>query len=315
MDVAWLKPERKLRRKLQKLDSRPNSSHVTATDGIEHWAPDTRRSFFRSRRPSRCQSMIVPEKPSLSTSSVVVDNNNNNMKQPEKQPEKSEGPPQSDNPPNCSSRPPTSHNEPVPEFAHLRVGGRSSERPARNNSMSVRPLSLPPAPSTGPRRYAKTPVSRIGQLESSTMRRSTTMSTTTSTTTQREPRKVPSIERIAESYRKLLDPYNTIFKDTQVDVPGLGQASPTSDSTPSLDGMPSTPSDRSTERNDHVIIRGSPGSDAGTLVGFEDDGIYSRSIPYTAEPPLAAQKRHEPRLRRSTGRVRPVRNPRLAWTS
>ena len=330
MDAAWLKPERrKLRRKLQKLDSHPNSSHVTSTDGVEHWVPETRRSFFRSRRPSKCESVgpgvsvgasaEIHEKPCLplpSPPSVVAGDSDKKQQQTGQSARSREGPPPVERPASYAARPSTSQSDqPIPEFAHLRSGGRTSQRLGRNNSMAVRPLSLPPTSSTGPRRYAKTPVSRIGQLESSA-----------SLVREEGPQKVPSIERIADSYRALVEPYNTIFgdadADANADVPELGQPSLTSNSTPSLDGMPSTPSAPSTEtiiRHDHVAISGSPRSDAGTLVGFDDDGMYGRPVPHTPDSPPAPlaldappPTKREPRLRRSTGlTARPARNPRL----
>lgn len=295
MDAARLRPERRrLRRKPQKIDARPNSCQITCAV-TEHEAHDI-MSIFRWRK-SKHDTATIQEKPCPTPLDIVEE-----RKLAPPPVRKIEHVHHDNKPPIRRAYSTKSSSEPIPEFAHLRINSRNLDRPARDNAEPLRPMSFPAAPTYRPRRYAKTPVSRIGQLEGTVARSPVTV------------QKVPSIELIAESYRALLEPCYSVFKDTHTDLPQMDEQSEKSNSSHSLDLFPITPTKPSAESFENARIRGSPGSDDGTLVGFEEDAIYSRPIPCTSHLPTAI-KEHEPSAPRPETPATPITpalgNPRL----
>lgn len=301
MDASGLKPGCKmLRRKLQKIDSRPKSCQISYADTTKHEAPSTasrRMSIFRSRKST--YGTVTIQEESCPTSPDTIDNQMWNC-----QLRKSEYLPQDDTSV-YSTYPSMSDNEPIPEFAHLRNNDWNPRRVPREHLEPSRPLSFPSAPPYHSRRYAKTPVSRIGQLENSAVRDSATAQT------------VPNVEAIAESYRALLEPCYSVFRDTQVELPLMEEESEKPGSLPRLDEIPTTPPKSIAEAPEAPVIAatgGSPRSDDGTLVGFEEDGVYPRPARYTLES-YTSLKHHEPNVLRRAAPTPPptppVKNPSL----
>lgn len=299
IDVARMRPDRRrLRRKPQKLDGRPTSCQINCAV-TEHETHD-RMSIFRWRK-SKHDTVTIQEKP-CPTSLDIIEEMKLAAPPPPPPPRKIEHLHNDSAPPIRRAYSTKSSSEPIPEFAHLRVNTRNLDRTGRENSESLRPMSFPAAPTYRPRRHAKTPVSRIGQLEGTVVRSPVTV------------QKVPSIELIAESYRALLEPCYSVFKDTPTELPRMEEQFEKSISSHSLDAFSITPTKPSAERFEDVGIKGSPGSDDGTLVGFEEDIIYSRSIPYTSDLPTTI-KEHEQSVPRTATPATPTTpalgNPRL----
>ncbi|KAH9907382.1 hypothetical protein F4778DRAFT_721736 [Xylariomycetidae sp. FL2044] len=158
----------------------------------------------------------------------------------------------------------------VPEFAHLSMhdagpGNLSEEasRPSLSN-----PSSTPSSTVSSSRRYAKTPVHRIGQLEN-------------------REEKVSSVELIAESYRALLESRCSLLEEREQEPTPEPSPLPYNESY-EVDGM----------RHDHHLetvvevpeplnMTGSPRSDDGTLVAFEEDTIYFKPVSLTPNEPLS----------------------------
>ncbi|KAI1760049.1 hypothetical protein GGR53DRAFT_511326 [Hypoxylon sp. FL1150] len=144
----------------------------------------------------------------------------------------------------------------IPEFAHLSINEAIPERPLDKRASCATPSST----SSIPRRYAKTPVYRIGQLENWPGQ---------------------DVERIAESYRALLESSCAIL--TQ-------QSSPLRPEKPHL-----TETRNQDSREDTIQEMGSPHSDDGTLVAFEEDAtiIKPSSISPGSPSPRDSRRRHE----------------------
>ncbi|KAI1338770.1 hypothetical protein F5Y15DRAFT_385266 [Xylariaceae sp. FL0016] len=169
----------------------------------------------------------------------------------------------------------------VPELAHLSINDdrRISFDTNTNTSAdsSARRVT---------RRYAKTPVSRIGQLESLSVRPYETA------------HKVSSVELIAESYRALLESRCSLLRDPTPE-PVHSQTAQSCD----LYLADDLAHDRGvlgtlTEVPELTPVMGSPMSDNGTLVAFEEDAIYFKPAftPDPSEPPspLRYQVQAEP---------------------
>ncbi|KAI1396896.1 hypothetical protein F4819DRAFT_491055 [Hypoxylon fuscum] len=142
----------------------------------------------------------------------------------------------------------------IPELAHLSLDERKPARSLDKRASCATPSST----SSVSRQYAKTPVYRIGQLEGNWPGRE-----------QPTARKVSSVdvERIAESYRALLESSCGILNDTAYEplplrLQGLNYA----DAKDSVDREDATP-----EVTEVLAVAGSPHSDDGTLVAFEED--------------------------------------------
>lgn len=170
----------------------------------------------------------------------------------------------------------------IPELAHLRGNDeqpRISIDTTSSDSSSSTVIPLSPSLALA-RRYAKTPVFSIGQLEQLSRR------------TPGRARKVSSVELIAESYRKLLESRCWLLRDSLSDSPSsmyddhyeTAVNCPRSSNvrTPApVVGNPTIPAG--------ALAVGSPTSDDGTLVGFEEDTIYFKPISFTTEPSLTLQ--------------------------
>ncbi|KAI1827241.1 hypothetical protein F4861DRAFT_398575 [Xylaria intraflava] len=156
----------------------------------------------------------------------------------------------------------------VPEFAHLAIGSGEPTAPRE----TTRSLPTNNEIRQTKRRYAKTPVSHIGQLEA---RHSLRIQDTSEN--------IPNTESIAESYTALLEsrnPYSgeaTISRSTITAKPSESFVS----QTPSL--MPS-PLGPATPLSELPPTRESPRSDDGTLVASEEDPIDFKHGPASSVP-------------------------------
>ncbi|GAP86768.1 putative mating-type switching protein swi10 [Rosellinia necatrix] len=171
----------------------------------------------------------------------------------------------------------------VPEFAHLAVANGPSIAPQEK---SASPSIKSGQPQTM-RRYAKTPVLHIGQLETHPLLR-----------TQGTSQDVPSIESIAESYRALLESRSSLLTEPTIER----------STTPGKHGEPFTPQDPSlvppplepvAELPETPLARGSPRSDDGTLV--EEDAVDFKNAHFSSTPSTPSWASYEtasPRLER-----------------
>ncbi|KAH8164611.1 hypothetical protein CIB48_g3641 [Xylaria polymorpha] len=161
----------------------------------------------------------------------------------------------------------------VPEFAHLAV----SATPPQEKISSSPVKNGPPQPT---RRYAKTPVSHIGQLETHPLLR-----------TQGGSQDVPTIESIAESYRALLESRASFLGDAPLEHAAMAEKHdecfiphdpalvpsplvPPTFAPPPLEPVAEVP--------EPPIHRGSPRSDDGTLV--EEDSADFKLLPISPAP-------------------------------
>jgi hypothetical protein len=185
----------------------------------------------------------------------------------------------------------------IPEFAHLNV---TREEPRGSlETISTDGPSTPSSASSAAsasRRYAKTPVTRIGELEE---------------VAAREPpltQDASSVHHIAESYRALLESRNSFMEERYM--------------TPfqSFDEVPSDLGSRLWEVRSSTPVKttldlpqapkqdaGSPGSSNGTLVGFEEDAIYFKPVSFSSNPPSpqTADIRNSPRNVQSMASIVP----------
>ncbi|KAI1326784.1 hypothetical protein F5Y16DRAFT_400095 [Xylariaceae sp. FL0255] len=153
----------------------------------------------------------------------------------------------------------------IPEFAHLAIS-----QPSHSQERSP---SFPPRPNRNParisRKYAKTPVSRIGQLEDEQP----------GGRSQETLRPIPSIERIAESYRALLESRNSFLSDSTVEESFF--SSELGDDLDYIKNVIIFPPvlEPVVEMPEPLpIARGSPKSDEATLVSFEDNASYFKNV-------------------------------------
>ncbi|RYP81817.1 hypothetical protein DL770_005772 [Monosporascus sp. CRB-9-2] len=254
IDAARMKPEgRRLRKKTQKIDSRSCSRQTSNTNTNENETADKRKSFFRSRNPksgTTGSQTGTPQQQSCPTLPDVVDDGRRyeQLRKGGYFPQGGALRPQSMI--HLSKR----NSEPIPEFSHLTINNRNPDKPIPKRS-STR--------TSPPRRHAKTPVLRIGQLENS------------------EAQKAPSAEVIAESYRALLDPYYYALEDTP-ELPRMEEQNEMSNLSPSRDRSPTSTSQPAVERpRNHSETWESPVSDDGTLVGFEENPTHPEPAPST----------------------------------
>ncbi|KAI1259452.1 hypothetical protein F5Y18DRAFT_297470 [Xylariaceae sp. FL1019] len=160
----------------------------------------------------------------------------------------------------------------MPEFAHLAVSDPAPKPPIQPITRNVPPYLQPT------RRYAKTPVSSIGQLENKS-----------ESSNGEESQIDPNIENIAESYRALLESRCSFMSESTVDR----------DVDPEQDEMYYIKDPRMlapdflepvVEVPEPPPMTGSPKSDEVTLIAFEDEPVYlkpnlsSRSSYETASP-------------------------------
>ncbi|KAI0505723.1 hypothetical protein F5B22DRAFT_494410 [Xylaria bambusicola] len=151
----------------------------------------------------------------------------------------------------------------VPEFAHLAAAAPVSPTP-REEKTAAPPIK--PGPPRMTRRYAKTPVSHVGQLETHPLLR-----------TQGTSQDVPTIESIAESYRALLESRASFVNEGGIEHSPITEKQDHcfNPQDPSLVPPPLEPVTELPEPSP-LRGRGSPRSDDGTLVG-EDSIDFKRS--------------------------------------
>ncbi|KAH8198638.1 hypothetical protein TruAng_007179 [Truncatella angustata] len=173
--------------------------------------------------------------------------------------------------------------EVIPEFAHLNIAAEPARK--SSESFSTYGTATPSSASStasASRRYAKTPVTRIGQLEA--------------VASQEPPltQDGSGIEAIAESYRALLESRNTwsrnsfsgnSFAEERFMTPFQSFDEVPQDLSSRLwDIRPATPIE--TILDLPLTPRpgmGSPTSSDGTLVGFEEDSIYFKPVAFSPE--------------------------------
>ncbi|KAI1504712.1 hypothetical protein F5X99DRAFT_370771 [Biscogniauxia marginata] len=167
----------------------------------------------------------------------------------------------------------------IPELAHLSIEHAKPKNP---------PIGLPSSDPTLTgsvlRRYAKTPVFRIGQLECPSGRDHATV------------QKVSSVELIAESYRALLESRCTTPNDSTLKPSPLRIEESFDEGLPANSHGHDAPVRR--EGKDPVTppMTESPRSDDGTLVAFEEDTIYFKPVSFSAEPPPPLHNFRQPEL-------------------
>ncbi|KAI2468644.1 hypothetical protein F4781DRAFT_255183 [Annulohypoxylon bovei var. microspora] len=155
----------------------------------------------------------------------------------------------------------------IPELAHLSLDetkpGRQLDRRAS--------CAIPSSTGSLSRRYAKTPVHHIGQLEGRSRRNN-----------ELAARRVSSVEKIAESYRALLESSCAILNDNTQE-----SSSPLrfEESYHTGGRKYGAREDTIQEIPDTSSATGSPHSDDGTLVAFEDDTISFKPASVSPEPP------------------------------
>ncbi|KAL8418655.1 hypothetical protein RB594_002032 [Gaeumannomyces avenae] len=162
-----------------------------------------------------------------------------------------------------------------PEFAHLAQG---TAQPRLSIDSCITPTSTTSSESARARlrRQAKTPVLRIGQLES----RSSLHSTSSS---ESRPKR-QSAEAMAEEYRELLEVHEPIDSGARSERSSHHRHSDHRRS-PTPPRRSLTSSERSATPPPAVdLARCSPTSDDGTLVSFEEETIYFKPLSFGAEP-------------------------------
>ncbi|KAI1429734.1 hypothetical protein F5Y12DRAFT_725176 [Xylaria sp. FL1777] len=156
----------------------------------------------------------------------------------------------------------------VPEFAHLAAVPHESPAPPQEKTTSSPIKNRPPQTI---RRYAKTPVSHIGQLETHPLLR-----------TQGLSQDVPTIESIAESYRALLESRASFVGEAANEYSPIAEKQDRC-FTPHDPSLVPPPLEPLAELPEPPLARGrgSPRSDDGTLVeeGSIDFKIAPTSVP------------------------------------
>jgi hypothetical protein len=197
-----------------------------------------------------------------------------------------------------SKEPPSCSVATFPELAHLSIHDaepRSSSDTATSYTNSPR-LSI----GSTTRRYAKTPILRIGQLEGRSPR------------VAFAPQKVSEAEIIAESYRALLESRCSFRPVRRFDSCASLYEDSLSEQVPDI-SSDDTPG--GTVLDMPLISKsgmGSPSSDDGTLVGFEEDTIYFKPISFedlSAPPSPCPLENDTPRS--STPMISPPEDPSL----
>lgn len=262
-----VKPEgagKRLRRKLQKIGSQ------------QRWYQP------KDSHSDKAGTSVVTENKNNKTAPETLDLHDGKwLEQLRKSGQLCRGPPSVDRP---NKKPHRHSMQVIPEFAHLNINETGLERPLDKRASCATPSSA----SSISRRYAKTPVHRIGQLEN--------------WPGQDQPvaRKVASVERIAESYRALLQSSCAILNDTtQEPLPlRLGKSYLTEAS--NHDDR----EDTMQEISELSIVMGSPHSDDGTLVAFEEDASSIKPGSISPGPPSIRESRHR---REQTQPAPPIR--------
>ncbi|KAI8631126.1 hypothetical protein F5Y19DRAFT_22604 [Xylariaceae sp. FL1651] len=274
------KPEgKRLRRKLQKIGTqqRPYSANYS----------DTKTTSERSL----AKSTLQPTKPDSSRTSASTQKLSSPLPADPDDGKwlddfrksgylcrESRGPTQSD----VREKPRKRPSSMVPEFAHLTVGDNKPHAP-QPGSISP-PTRNPPSSIQTTRRYAKTPVSYIGQLEIHPLLRG-----------QEPAHNASSIESIAESYRALLESRCSFMSEATVGYPTIPEESEQAFVAQDSSLLPA-PLAPVVELPETPLVRGSPRSDDGTLVAFEEDSIYSKPTSASPVPSSPSQSNYETAL-------------------
>lgn len=175
----------------------------------------------------------------------------------------------------------------IPELSHLAL----DDAKPRGSLDSLKPPSDSPKSSTSTmmRRRAKTPVLRIGQLEGVAPEPTPSIPTN----------KVSSVELIAEQYRALLRSRNSMFFDSHSEPPPSRQEE---HDEPQCRAN-SSEELRTAEHLDVPVLdlpNGSPTSDDGTLVAFEEETVYFKPVSFSPEPLSPVHIHEHPILRPPT---------------
>ncbi|KAI1458677.1 hypothetical protein F4805DRAFT_423268 [Annulohypoxylon moriforme] len=151
----------------------------------------------------------------------------------------------------------------IPELAHLNT---NEIKPGRQLDKRLS-CAIPPSAASLSRQYAKTPVHHIGQLENRSRRNN-----------ELAAHRVSSVEKIAESYRALLESSCAILNEP---------SSPLRLEEPYHAGVNKygVREDTIHEIPDTSSAMGSPHSDDGTLVASEEDTISFKPASISPEPP------------------------------
>ncbi|KAI2633192.1 hypothetical protein GGS26DRAFT_70387 [Hypomontagnella submonticulosa] len=162
----------------------------------------------------------------------------------------------------------------IPEFAHLTLNEAQPGRQLDKRASCATPTSTSTLSSTSSitRRYAKTPVYHIGQLESLRDQ-------------QAAARRVSSVEKIAESYRALLESSCAILNEPSSPI-GI------EDSYHAGTNHYVAREDTIQELPEVLPVTTSPHSDDGTLVAFEEDPIAFKRGLFTPELPPPQEIHH-----------------------
>ncbi|KAH8666719.1 hypothetical protein BX600DRAFT_279657 [Xylariales sp. PMI_506] len=170
----------------------------------------------------------------------------------------------------------------IPEFSHLAIEGTPPRKSFETSSLTTgSTASTPVSVGSSLRRYAKTPVSHIGQLEASSNKKQL-----------HAAKRMSSVELIAESYRALLDSRCSFVLDRNSILEAVREEP--QDVEPPRKLRPiSTIGSAPVETVLEVPLRskpdsGTPTSDAGTLIGFEEDAIYFKPVSFSPIPPSCA---------------------------
>lgn len=175
----------------------------------------------------------------------------------------------------------------IPELAHLSINEAKPGRELDKRASCVTPSSTSTISTASiSRRYAKTPVHHIGQLENHSRR-------------EREAaaRRVSSVEMIAESYRALLESSCAILNE--------GPHEPSSplrlEAHHPVANHYGTREDTIHEIPETLSATGSPHSDDGTLVAFEEEPVSFKPVSISPSPPSPPS----PRVIRRKGELVP----------
>jgi hypothetical protein len=296
------RPEgRRLRRKLQKINTHQkcaqeitmiNNAKIAESRGFNSAPPPApRRVESHKPVPRELPSRPAPPDVSIYTRSEYQ---RTSGYAPSK--DMDETPPQS---PSTVYVPPSPV---IPEFAYLNVCRPRSR--GLSETISSDGPSTPPSEASsitlGSRRYAKTPVTSIGQLESRSLGHTV--------------HKVPSVELIAQSYRALLESRCSFLEERFHDALETLEEEPYESEMDYCIHEDELPVETIVETTrDPQAGMGSPTSSDGTLVGFEEDTIYFKPIPIdTPEPFLAWSRLAENRRFDTLARTAtPADNPSL----
>ncbi|KAH8897009.1 hypothetical protein GQ53DRAFT_742854 [Thozetella sp. PMI_491] len=175
----------------------------------------------------------------------------------------------------------------IPELSHLAITNNTSAGSSPlSSSDKLSPHSPASSTSTMRRLRAKTPVFAIGQLEGDSLERPQNALGSD---------KRSSAEILAEQYRALLQSRNSVFADTLPEpLPSRQDEGPKTAGAKRQSTGTSGEDDLHARRLSNELSQGSPTSDDGTLVSFEEDAIYFKPISFSPEPPQSPLRFQSP---------------------